>query len=120
MTPDMRHAWYAHELHTTLFDTIFPGTMAPAPALYSQATKTSAARKAPTNSPMIVALDQAYSLLEPNWRARRSIMAAGARSANPGRSNFGSVFQTSFHPNFSFFPISGMLSGMVPAATSAP
>lgn len=75
--------------HTILFLTMENGMMATSPAFHSHRIKIVAATPEPTNKPMMTEEFHAYVPPEPNWRARSSRVAAGAKTAKPMRSSCG-------------------------------
>jgi hypothetical protein len=62
------------------------GIIAASPLVYSQPKNTSSPPAEPQNSPMIVALSHLY-VLPPHSRARRNMIAVGAKSTKPSRSS---------------------------------
>ena len=68
--------------HTIRCLIIESGIIAASPALYSQPRNTGTMPAVPQNKPIIVALPQAY-VVPPHSRARRNMIAVGAKSKNP-------------------------------------
>lgn len=75
---------------------------------------------APMNKPMTVALSQAWSFPDPNCSARRNMIDAGPKIANPMRSSSGITLRTSDNEKASFFVLSGILMNAKIAAATLP
>lgn len=76
-----------HAVQISLLRIIFSGIMALSPTRFSQAMNTARVATPPINRPITVAESHGW-VLPPYSRARRIMMAQGAKSAKPARSNF--------------------------------
>lgn len=92
MFVDIRNAILSELDQMTRFRTMASGNMASSPIFHSQARKTRRVTAEPTKRPMTSLEPQPYSAA-PNCRARRNMIAAGAKRTKPVRSKRGRMLR---------------------------